>query len=155
MISKYQFNLLILTVLFFPSGFALAAASPGQHHGQPHDMGVAMQAKKKHHAFTAHWTQTLNEAQARRVDQMHLQLAQEQGMLKAQLQVYKTELNQLAIAERADHKAIAKKIDQIVQIKGQLMKLRFEHIVEMRAELSPEQRITYDMGVLNRDRQRH
>jgi len=42
------------------------------------------------------------------------------------------------------------KIDELMAARNQIMRLRYEHLIEMRAILSVEQKVGYDKAVLNR-----
>lgn len=114
-----------------------------------HGKGMHGAAKKAHH-FTAHWAKTLSDEQKLKVDQMHLALDRELVVLKARAALLEKELNALAARDDADLEAIHAKIDELMKVKGAILRQRFDHIVEMRAILTPQQRISYDMGVLGR-----
>ncbi len=132
---------MIAALSFAPVGFA------GEEKG--HGKGMHGGAKKAHH-FTAHWAKTLNDEQKLKVDQMHLALDRELVVLKARAELLEKELNALAARDGADQKDIHAKIDELMAVKGAILRQRFDHIVEMRAILTPEQRISYDMAVLKR-----
>ncbi len=107
-------------------------------------------AHKSAHHFTDHWAKTLSDDQKARVDMMHLKLDRELVVLKAQEELVQKEVNALAARDNADTSAINTKIDELAGIKKQIMRARYAHILEMRAILTPAQRISYDMGILER-----
>lgn len=100
------------------------------------------------HHFADHWAKTLSDDQKARVDMMHLKLDRELGVLKAQVELMQKEINVLAAQDNADMSAINKKIDELMGVKKQIMRARYAHILEMRAALTPAQRVSYDMDTL-------
>lgn len=144
--------------------FLLLALSTGWAEDKHHDSGAMgkmsghhknVEAGKSKHGFMPHWAKTLTDDQKLIIDQMHLDVIKQQNMLDAEVSLRQQELNQLVIADLVDKKALQRKIDQIMTLKGRLLRIRFEHIAEMRAALTIEQRLSYDMGVLKRDSRRH
>lgn len=105
-------------------------------------------AHKSAHHFTDHWAKTLNDDQKARVDMMHLKLDRELVVLKAQEELVQKEINALVARDNADTSAIQAKLDELMGIKKQILRSRYAHILEMRAILTPAQRISYDMGTL-------
>ena len=126
--------------------FPLQADEGHKAHGKQ-----AMAEGKGHrHHFTAHWARTLTEDQKLRIDRMHVALKRELVVLKAREALKEKELNALTARDDADMAAIRAKIDELIAVKGEILRKRYAHIVEMRAALTPEQRISYDMAVLER-----
>lgn len=150
--------MLVLALLL--NGQVLADENPHQGGAMMHQMSGHHQDGKpphqnKKHGFMPHWTQTLSDEQKLQIDKMHLQVRKQQSLLKSELALRHQELNQLVIAETLDRKALARKIDQVTELQGRLLRIRFEHIAEMRSALTSEQRLSYDMGVLQRDSSRY
>ena len=56
----------------------------------------------------------------------------------------------MTILEGADLAKISAKIVELMEAKTQIMRLRYEHLVEMRRVLTDEQKVGYDKGVLKR-----
>ena len=80
---------------------------------------------------------------------MHLALKKDHSPLQAKSDLAKAELNQLVVSDKPNTQAINKKIDEVTALKGELMKKRYAHIAEMRTVLTPEQLISFDMGLLS------
>ncbi|MDX1252468.1 MAG: periplasmic heavy metal sensor [Gammaproteobacteria bacterium] len=127
--------------------FAVSAES--DHHKE---QGAGAHKEHGHsgsaHHFSDHWAKTLSDDQKARVDVMHLKLDRELGVLKAQVELMQKEINALAAQDNADMSAINKKIDELMGVKKQIMRARYAHILEMRAALTPAQRVSYDMDTL-------
>ncbi|MFQ5486827.1 MAG: Spy/CpxP family protein refolding chaperone [Gammaproteobacteria bacterium] len=125
----------------------VAYGGEGKH---AHGKDAAPAAKKQAHHFAPHWAKTLNDGQKLQIDRMHLALERQLVVLKAREDLLQKELNALTARDDADPAAIHAKIDELIAVKGEIMRRRYDHIVEMRGVLTPEQRISYDMGVLGR-----
>ena len=134
------------------------ADEPKPMHGSgPHDMrnkpGMPPHdkiAKKKGHQFSPHWSETLTDEQKAKVDRMHLELDRELSVLKAQEELAQKELNVYTVRDDAKMATINAKIDALLAVEKQILQQRYAHLIEMRKELTSEQRISYDMAVLKR-----
>ncbi len=124
--------------------------APSAHHEAPSaDTGAHNDAAhKSSHNFTDHWVKTLNSDQKTRVDMMHLELDRELVVLKAQEELVQKQINTLVARDHAATNAVYAKIDELMGIKKQILRSRYTHILEMRAILTPAQRISYDMETL-------
>ena len=140
--------LLPLLLLSFASGSMAADRGYSTHHKVGHEQ--PMQSKGKDgHFFGSHWRQTLSDKQKSKIDKMHLALKKDHSPLQAKSDLAKAELNQLVVSDKPNTQAINKKIDEVTALKGELMKKRYAHIAEMRTVLTPEQLISFDMGLLS------
>jgi len=118
------------------------------HHGDDKQKGG--HKKKKGHHFSPHWARTLDEQQRVAVDRMHLSLDRELAVLKAKAQLLQKELNVMTAKDGADQAAIHAGIDELMALKAEIMKLRYDHLSEMRTTLNEQQRLSYDMAILKR-----
>lgn len=96
------------------------------------------------------WTKTLTESQREQFEHMHHELDDEQAPHKKKEAESLAELNAMTILEGADLAKISAKIVELMEAKTQIMRLRYEHLVEMRRVLTDEQKVGYDKGVLKR-----
>ena len=158
-----------VTLTFISGLFAISLSMPvlsspsghhdGAHHGKPGHHGKSIgskpKAKKRGHHFSPAWSKTLSDKQKVAIDKMHLEVSKVEKILRAKIKVEKLELRLLAIQDSANMKSMNKKIEAIAELKTKIMKNRFSHIVEMREILTPEQRISYDMGVLSHKKKKH
>ncbi len=113
----------------------------GGMHGGKHKKGGMM--------FTPPWMKTLSDEQKLEIDRMHLEVAKVERPLRAKMKLAQLELNVLVTQDKPDAKAIKRAIEKVTQLKAKIMQNRYDHIVEMRAILTPQQRISYDMGILD------
>ena len=81
---------------------------------------------------------------------MHHQLDDDQAPHKKKEAQALAELNAMSIREDADVADIYARIAELMAAKTQIMRLRYEHLIEMRRMLTDEQKVGYDKGVLKR-----
>ncbi len=102
---------------------------------------------------TSAWADSIPDpatAQKKAIDHMHHKLHDDQAKYKtAEMKTLK-ELNEMTVQEGVNMADINAKIDELMAAKTQIMRLRYGHLVEMRAILTDEQKVGYDKGVLAR-----
>ena len=101
--------------------------------------------KGGHGTFTPHWAKTLTDQQKRLVDRMHVDVTKQQSVLKAKIALKKAELENLMVTAPYNKTAAHALIDEIAKIKAQKLKVRYDHVAEMRSALTEDQRLSYDM----------
>ena len=84
------------------------------------------------------------------IDAMHHKLHDDQAAYKAAEAKALKELNEMTVQEGVKSDELNAKIDELMAAKLQIMRLRYAHLVEMRAILTDEQKVAYDKGVLSR-----
>lgn len=84
------------------------------------------------------------------IDKMHHKLHIDQAPFKAQEVLALKELNKMTIIDDVKLEKVNTKIDELMAAKTQIMRLRYEHLIEMRAILSDAQKVPYDKNVLKR-----
>lgn len=84
------------------------------------------------------------------IGHMHHELHDVQAAFKKSEAQAQKELNELTIQDDVKMEDINRKIDELMEAKTQILRLRYAHLVEMRAALSEEQRVGYDKAVLKR-----
>ncbi len=89
-------------------------------------------------------------SQKKAIDHMHHKLHDDQSPFKAKEKQALKELNEMTIREGVRIGDVNAKIDELMEAKTQIMRLRYGHLVEMRTILTDEQKVGYDKGVLNR-----
>ncbi|OFX44174.1 MAG: hypothetical protein A2046_08105 [Bacteroidetes bacterium GWA2_30_7] len=87
----------------------------------------------------------LTEEQTKKIESLKTPHLKQMLPIKNQLGEKKAQLNTLSTAEKADMVAINKKIDEIGDLKTQMMKNREAHKQEIRKILTEEQRLIFDM----------
>lgn len=84
------------------------------------------------------------------IDKMHHKLHIDQAAFKEQEVQALKELNEMTILDDVKLEKVNVKIDELMAAKTQIMRLRYEHLIEMRAILSDAQKVPYDKNVLKR-----
>ena len=88
--------------------------------------------------------------QKKAIDHMHHKLHDDQAPYKAQEIQFLKELNEMTVKEDVRLQDVNAKIGELMAAKAQIMRLRYDHLIEMRAVLTDEQKVGYDKGVLSR-----
>ena len=89
-------------------------------------------------------------SQKEAIDHMHHKLHDDQAPFKAKEAQALKELNEMTIREDVKIEDVNAKIDELMAAKNQIMRLRYDHLVEMRTILTDDQKVGYDKGVLSR-----
>ena len=84
------------------------------------------------------------------IDHMHHQLEEDQAPYKEHETRAQRELNEMTIREDVDIDEVYAKIDELMAVRTEILRLRYEHLIEMRKVLDEEQRVDYDKRVLQR-----
>ncbi|MDX2367703.1 MAG: hypothetical protein QNK36_04760 [Colwellia sp.] len=84
------------------------------------------------------------------IDKMHHKLHIDQAPFKAREVLALKELNKMTIIDDVKLENVNAKIDELMAAKTQIMRLRYEHLIEMRAILSDAQKVPYDKNILKR-----
>jgi len=88
--------------------------------------------------------------QKKAIDQMHHKLHDDQAAFKVKEKQALKELNEMTIREDVSMEELNVKIDELMAAKTEIMRLRYGHLIEMRAILTDKQKVGYDKGVLKR-----
>jgi len=105
----------------------------------------------------------LTEDQQSQLDKLRLEHRKEVLNLRNQLREKNARMNTLETADKIDMAAINKVIDEISDLKKQMMKKKAEHRQEVRKVLTEEQRVEFDtkrprsqkMGNMHRGNMKH
>lgn len=97
----------------------------------------------------------LTEDQISKIKDLHLQLARASQPIKNRLGELRAREKTLTTAENADIKAIEANIDEITKTENQLMKLKASNHQQIRAILTPDQRLAFDTHEHNKMRFSH
>jgi len=88
--------------------------------------------------------ENLTEEQQTKFDALHMDLDKALTSLKADLAIKKAELNKLMIVDNPNVGAVEKKIDEIYTLKSTIEKKKTKTHLDVRAILTPEQRVSFD-----------
>ena len=89
-------------------------------------------------------------AQKEAIGHMHTKLHDDQAPFKIEEAQALKELNEMTVRENVRIEDVNAKIDELMAAKMQIMRLRYNHLIEMRTILTDAQKVAYDQAVLNR-----
>lgn len=89
-------------------------------------------------------------SQKQAIDHMHHKLHDDQASFKTKEAQALKELNEMTIRDGVRIEDVNAKIDELMAAKTQIMRLRYDHLIEMRTILTDDQKAGYDKNVLNR-----
>lgn len=136
-----------LSMIILMAGATFASAQMG---GMEHGADMKMEKMEHHEGHgkeAPRWKQTLTEDQKTKSDRMHLELKKAMSVLEAKVKLKEAELNGMVTKDRPDTNAIHGKITEIAELKKEMMTKKYDHILEMRSILTPEQRLSFDIGL--------
>ncbi|MGD8925563.1 MAG: periplasmic heavy metal sensor [Thioalkalispiraceae bacterium] len=161
---KYLFPAL-LAIIFIGGGASMAIADDqpmmGMHRGMMHDGDnhpgrYGMMSGMMHGGMgmmgggCGGWMAGLNDAQRKSVDKLRLDYHKKKFPIKARLKQAQVDLALLIASDKPSDKAINKKIDEILKLKGEKMRLKTQHKVAVRKLLDEDQRVKFDLCVVNK-----
>ncbi|MBI5903212.1 MAG: periplasmic heavy metal sensor [Deltaproteobacteria bacterium] len=136
-----------LSLIVLMAGATFASAQMG---GMEHGADMKMEKMEHHEGHgeeAMSWKKTLTEDQKMKADKMHLELKKAMDVLEAKVKLKEAELNTMVTKDKPDTNAIHGKINEIAELKKEMMTKKYDHIVEMRSILTPEQRVSFDLGI--------
>ena len=89
-------------------------------------------------------------SQKQAIDHMHHKLHDDQASFKTKEAQALKELNEMTILDGVRIEDVNAKIDELMAAKTQIMRLRYDHLIEMRTILTDDQKAGYDKNVLHR-----
>lgn len=150
-------NTIITSLLVLLIGFAvtpLSMAKPDSREGQPdmhhqdHHMKYHRQGKGRMH--WERWRHTLSDKQRATIYKLKLEYVKKKSALKAHIKVTKVELALLVTKNNPGATEINKKIDQFIKLKKKILRNKYVHVIAVRKILTPEQRVSFDLGVMKK-----
>lgn len=96
------------------------------------------------------WKSSLTDEQRTQIDSLKLEYKKKKYPLKAKLKQAKVDLALLMTSDNPSQNAINKKIDEIVKLKKEKMRLKASHKIAVRKLLNKQQRVKFDMKILKK-----
>ena len=131
---------LILTIVLSTASIGFVTSAHAQQHG---GMG-------KMHKTGGGWKSSLTTEQQNQLATLKLDYKKKKYPLKTQIKQIRVDLALLITADKPNQNAINKKIDAIVDLKSQKMRLKANHKIAVRKILNEEQRVKFDMKMLKK-----
>ena len=137
----------VLSTALMGSGLGVAGLALADEHGMGgmHGGGYGM-----YHHRDGGWKASLTDEQSKQIDKLRLDYKQKSYLLKAKIKQAKIELAMLITSNDPKQKDIDKKIDEILKLKGEKMRLKAAHKISVRKLLTDEQRVQFDLHVLKK-----
>ncbi|GMR07766.1 MAG: hypothetical protein BMS9Abin26_0770 [Gammaproteobacteria bacterium] len=144
-----------LLILLTSLTYGPALAEPSSAKG-PHEMMQGKQSKQQNSASSRsgqhepRWKKALSDEQRARLQALMLDHMKNKFPLKAKKKALKIDLALLVMTDKPNEKTIDKKINELLAVKKQMMKLKYAHKITVRKALTPEQRVLFDMHILKK-----
>lgn len=101
------------------------------------------------------WRASLSDEQAKKIDALRLAYSQKTAPLKARIKQARIDLALLISTNEPEDRLIDKKIDEIVKLKAEKMRIKSDHQIAVRSFLTAEQRVNFDMQLLKKANREH
>ena len=140
-------NLTTTVLVVALAGIGMGVMTPvlaDQHGRHSKGMGMGMM----HRADS--WKASLTEEQQNQVAKLKLDYKKKVYPIKAKIKQARIELALLMTTNKPSQKSINNKIDQIVKVKAEKMRLKAKHKIEVRKVLNKEQRVKFDLKILKK-----
>lgn len=146
------------------AGFSAAHADPQhmsgamEHHGAAMSMGMRHGAAPMHgggagghgHHAQASWHASLTEDQKGEINFSKLRLRQKQALVEAGIALKKAEIDRIITSAEAGDEELQRAVDELMTLKREQALNRYRHLAEVRQLLTPQQRVSFDLGILSR-----
>jgi Spy/CpxP family protein refolding chaperone len=144
--KRYCIKLFAILFSILLANAGVLVAQEKHEHGE--------QAKHEEHASEGHASHMqgrgYSEEQRAQINHMHHALEDDQKPYKEKEAGALKELNELTVREDVKKDEVFAKIDELMAAQNMIMRLRYEHLIEMRKILTDEQKVKYDENVLKR-----
>lgn len=121
-------------------GHGMMEGGHGAGHGMPHDG----------HGLAAPWRASLTEDQKGEISWSHLRLRQNQSMLDARIALKEAEIDLIVTGEETGEEALQAAVEELTALEKEKALNHYRHMMEVRQLLTPQQRVSFDLGVLSR-----
>lgn len=117
--------------------------------GHPPMMHGGMQDEYGHDAHHGgSWRSSLTSEQKSEISMSHLRMQQRQAMTEAKIGVKEAEIAALIASDEGNDDELQAGVDELVELKKELLLSKYQHLREVRQLLTPKQRISFDLWVL-------
>ena len=127
-------HILLITTLV-SGGLFLISPVMADTHGRHGDMG---------------WKASLTESQTKQLASLKLDYKKKVYPLKLKLKQAKLELATLIATDKPSQKNIDKKIDEVIKLKAEKMRLKVAHKIAVRKILNNDQQVTFDLKLMKK-----
>ena len=125
---------LVLITALFSGGLLLVSPVMADSHGR-HGMD---------------WKASLSESQNKQLASLKLDYKKQVYPLKLRLKQAKLELAELIATDKPNQRNIDKKIDEIVKLKAEKMRIKVAHKIAVRKILNSDQQVLFDLKMMKK-----
>ena len=151
---------MMLAVLFAASSFAVLPARADMEAKDGKASHEYCGGKKHHDGYgrlssKEQWKKSLTGGQASEISGLRLSLKKELAAVKAKLGLKEAEIDGLLVSDAPDRAALDKLVGEAADLKKEMMKAKYAHMVKVRSLLAAEQKAMFDTAVLIGEGRRH
>ena len=134
------------------AGFAATTQAQPQAEDGRGPMAGMMQGDKGQGEYRhgGHWMAGISDEQRSEMKRIKAEHIKKQAPLKARMKALKVELMAMALADAPDQAATDKKIDEMLDLKRQMLQNKVEKVSASRKALDEQQRAMYDIYVMKK-----
>jgi len=133
-----------LLIIMMIAAMSMSATVWAQGHGAGRGHGKPGAKKGNPEMHMKMMLPDLSDEQVAKIKTLRIEMMKQITPLKAQMKEKMAHLNTLSIAEKPDMKAINSTIDEIGDLRVQMMKIHAKFRQDVRALLTAEQRVMFD-----------
>jgi len=147
---KYLINALLITALALGGLGLMTPAMAAEGQGMRHMQGMGMGMGSGKHRGGESWKSTLSDSQKKQIAKLKLDHKKQAYPVKAKITQAKVELAMLITADTPKQGEINQKIDELVKLKAEKMRLKAAHKIEVRKVLNKDQRVLFDIKMMKK-----
>ena len=134
------------------AGFAATAQAQPQSEDDRGPMAGMMHGDKGQSEYRhgGHWMADISDEQRSELKRIKAEHIKKQAPLKARMKALKVELMAMALSDAPDKAAADKKIDEMLDLKRQMLQNKVEKVSASRKALDEQQRALYDIHVMKK-----
>lgn len=139
---------------------AAGAQPPMGHHGMEgapamgHGQGAAHASGHGHeghgHGLAASWRASLTDDQKGEISWSHLRLRQKQSLVEARIALKKAEIDRIVAGDEGGDEQLQNAVEELMALEQEKTLNHYRHMMEVRQLLTPQQRVSFDLGILAR-----
>ena len=119
----------------------------GMAHGAGHGKGHGHEGHG--HGLAAPWRASLTDAQKTEISWSHLRLQQGQSLIEARIALKRAEIDRIVAGDEGGDAELQDAVDELMELKKEKTLNHYRHMMEVRQLLTPQQRVSFDLGILS------
>ena len=148
--SLFAVALTSVSAGFSPLVLADPSSEYEKHRDEHHKEQGDHNGKENCKYYAAGWMAGLTAEQSQKVDKLKEDFHKKKHVIKDKIKDARIELSKATIQDEPKQNDIYSKIDKILKLKGEKMRLTAAHKIQVRKMLTVEQRVKFDEHVLKK-----